>query len=168
MTEDDLQKLRDEILQSDSSSYVHQRMLVYLGMATANKLIMRGDYVLAEKELEACIMSLLREDTLSEDEDKIKILDVRKVKFLQFEAAVLRKKYSRGNELRLQINSMVDPDCVPYYSYLCYSAGADLLKLDRPEEAMDWLNSVLQVDKEFTCTEIKDASIKSLIVIMKN
>ena len=38
--------------------------------------------------------------------------DLRKVKFLQLEVLVLRSQFCCGRALRLELSSLVDPDCV--------------------------------------------------------
>ena len=164
---DDLKVMRGRI--SNHSCYTNQRKLVYLDMVLADKLIVQGDVVMAEEELKTCIMHLTNwEEGSAEKDIKLKFLLMKKIKFLQFEVAVLSRKYSREtSELALQISSLVDPDTAPHFSYLCYSAGAELLRLDRQEEAMDWLNSVLQVDKQYKITEIRDATVKLMIGIVK-
>ena len=49
--------------------------------------------------------------------------DLSKVKFLQLEVSVLRSQFIRGRDLRLELSSLVDPDCVSHFVFLCYSAG---------------------------------------------
>ena len=43
------------------------------------------------------------------------------------------------------------------------SFAIQLLRLGRQVEARDWLRSVLQVDREYKITVIRDASVKMLI-----
>ena len=147
MSIDELRVLRHKML--NNSTFSSQRMLVLMGMVLADKMIVQGDLMVAEEELEACIMYLSKGEDVGEEEKNIRFLNVRKIRFLQFEVvAILRKKFSLNTtDLGLQISSMVDYDTAPYFSYLCYSAGAELLRSGRKEEAKHWLNSVLQVDK---------------------
>ena len=168
MTVDDLVSMRDKMLQSNTCSFKHQRMLVYLGMVLADKLVVQGDLMMGEEELQTCSVLLQREEGWSEEEEKMLLHDRRKVRFLQMEIAVLSSQFAWGQELRLQLSPLVDPEVVSHYSYLCYSAGAELSRIGRQEEASDWLISVLQVDREYEVPRIRDASIKLLIQIAKS
>ena len=62
-----------------------------------------------------------------------------------------------------ELSSLVDRDCVSHFAFLCYSAGQELLRQGRQEEARDWLWSVLQVDMEYKITGKRDASVELLI-----
>jgi hypothetical protein len=46
MTMDDLITMRDKILQSNNCTSSYQRMVVYLGMVLADRLIHQGDLVM--------------------------------------------------------------------------------------------------------------------------
>ena len=61
------------------------------------------------------------------------------------------------------MSDLGDPDCVSHFVFICYSAEQELLRLGRQVEARDWLRSVLQVDREYKITVIRDASVKMLI-----
>jgi hypothetical protein len=65
--------------------------------------------------------------------------------------------------MRLELSDLGDPDCVSHFVFICYSAEQELLRLGRQVEARDWLRSVLQVDREYKITVIRDASVKMLI-----
>ena len=57
---DDLITMRDKILLSNNCTSSYQRMVVYLGMVLADRLILQGDLVMGEEELEMCIALIQR------------------------------------------------------------------------------------------------------------
>ena len=57
---DDPITMRDKILLSNNSTSSYQRMVVYLGMVLADRLILQGDLVMGEEELEMCIALIQR------------------------------------------------------------------------------------------------------------
>ena len=69
--------------------------------------------------------------------------------------------------MRQQSSPLGDPEKVFHYSYLYYCYGAELIRKGRHEEAMYWLISVLQVDREYEDPRIRDVSVKLLIKIVK-
>ena len=60
MIMDDLITITDQILQSNNCTSSYQRMVVYLGMVLADRLILQGDLVMGEEELEMCIALIQR------------------------------------------------------------------------------------------------------------
>ena len=163
MTMSDLVTLKDKMVHSHTCSSGYQRLLVYLGMVLADRLIVEGDLERGEEELEMCAALIHREGEGGEEEQKVLLHDLRTVKFLQFEVAVLRSQFDWGSDLRLQLSPLADCDSFHYYSFLCYSAGAELFRLGRQGEARDWLRSVPMVDRVYKITGIRDARVKLLI-----
>ena len=57
---DDLIIMRDKIPQYNNCTSSYQRMVVYLGMAMADRLILQGDLVMGEEELQMCTALIQR------------------------------------------------------------------------------------------------------------
>ena len=57
---DNLIIMRDKILHYNNCTSSYQRMVVYLGMVLADRLILQGDLVMGEEELEMCIALIQR------------------------------------------------------------------------------------------------------------
>ena len=76
-----------------------------------------------------CTALIQREEGESEEKQKMLLHDLRKVKIHQLEVSVLRSQFC--HDLRLELSSLVDPDCVSHFAFLCYSAGQELLRLSR-------------------------------------
>ena len=76
-----------------------------------------------------CTALIQREEGGSEKKQKMLLHDLRKVKIHQLEVSVLRSQFF--HDLRLDLSSLIDPDCVSHFAFLCYSAGQELLRLGR-------------------------------------
>ena len=108
MSIDELRVLRDKMLNNSPFTFTSQRMLVLMGMVLADKMIVQGDLMVAEEELKTCITHLTKAEDMGEENKVIRFLYMRKVKFLQFEVAILIKKYSRETtDLGQQISVML-------------------------------------------------------------
>ena len=57
MTMDDLITMRDKILQSNNCTSSYQRMVLYLGMVLADRIIQQVDLVMGEDELRCAQLS---------------------------------------------------------------------------------------------------------------
>ena len=143
----DLICLSDNMVKSRTNSSTYQWVLVYLWMVLADKLVVQGDLARGVEGLDMCTALVLEGRGGEGGKQKEVQHDLRKVKFLQLEVAVLRSQFVRGRDLRSQLSPLADCDFLPHYSYICYSAGAELVRLDRKEEARDWWRSVLEVGR---------------------